>query len=331
MRGADPKATSGAAPSRDQRALADAVPLRPALASRPEPPESDDGLTLTRVILATTWTLGGLLFAWAFLNMVGVAIPPEIPAPYGPIDVAAAGLVLGLAPHGFHAAREARRIRNIEDRFPDFLRDLAANKRAGIPLAASVELAAEADYGALTPEIETMAAQLSWNVPFEEVLERFTARVDTPLVHRATTLILEAEYAGGRITDVLDAVARDVRALRTLKNERRSTMTMYTIVVYITFLVFLGVAAMLYTQFLPDLIAATSARGDLPTRGVEAFSGSAITLEDYRQFFYASSLVQALGSGVLAGVMAHGDIGPGLRHAAVMTLVAAACFTVLFI
>lgn len=297
------------------------VEMRPALLPM-RGPASEDPVTLGHILRGAALVVGALVVAYAGFVLLGFPLPMPPLGPFAPVDVLALGAFFAVAPLGFHAAHQAKEIRRLEARFPDFLRDLAANRRAGIPLSASVQLAAEADYGALSPEVERMAAQLSWNVPFDEVVERFAERVRTPLVERACSLILEAEYSGGRMTDVLDAVSRDVRALQALKNERRSAMAMYTIVVYMTFLVFLGVAAMLYWRFLPELLIAQ----DVPALG-GAVTGARVTLEDYRQFFYVASLVQALGGGLLAGVLAFDRYGPGLRHAAVMMGMAIVVFS----
>lgn len=277
------------------------------------------------LVTAPALILGVLALAWGSLLLF--VSPPafllSLPTPLEGIDLLALGLFLLLTPVGMRALLDDRRRRALDDQFPDFLSDLAANRRAGFTLAEAVRLAAHSDYGPLTPEVRTMAAHLSWNVPFEEAIERFAERVDTPLVVRSTTLVLEAERSGGHITDVLSAVARDAREIRRLDRERRLSMRAYTVVMYVTFLVFLAVVAVLQSQMLPSLVAATDVieQGPIPT--------TATSLEAYRTFFYTAALVQALGSGSMAGFMARGRVAPGLIHAAVMVLVTIATFSVL--
>ena len=65
--------------------------------------------------------------------------------PHRWVDVATVGVMAGLGPYGFHVARKARRTRRLEERFPDFLRDLASSRRhhgegilAGVEPAKSV-------------------------------------------------------------------------------------------------------------------------------------------------------------------------------------------------
>lgn len=268
------------------------------------------------------------LFAWGLSLIFAGQAPgflPALPSQWGGIDLVGIALVAAAGPYGIKAALDDRTQRRLEEQFPDFLTDLAANRRAGFTLAEAVRLAAQGDYGPLTPHVNRMAAQLSWNIPFEEALDRFADRVQTPLVTRSTTLVLEAERTGGYITDVLEAVARDAREIRRLERERRLSMRTYTMVMYVTFLVFLSVVLVLQTQLLPQLFQAA---GSQTGGGFSRLVNTELTLADHRTFFYTSTLVQALGSGSMAGLMSRGRVEPGILHVAVMALAGVLAFSV---
>ncbi|MGQ0536293.1 MAG: type II secretion system F family protein [Methanobacteriota archaeon] len=243
-------------------------------------------------------------------------------------DFLCAALLSGLAPWGVYQGRRARRMRGLEERFPDFLRDIAVNRKAGLTLPAAVTIASRGDYGELTPEIHKMADQLSWHVPYEEVLERFADRVDTPLVRRTVSLINEASRSGGSVSDVLMSAARYAREVKTLENERRSTMSMYTIIIYITFFVFLFVAAVLYGMFVPEILKAADAALAAGTSGFGGLSFGELTLEDYRVFYFTASMVQAVGNGIMAGIVETGRPVAGMRHSAIMVLITWIAFSV---
>ena len=238
------------------------------------------------------------------------------------------GLLMALGPYGFYTAREHNRIRRLEERFPDFLRDIASSHKGGLTLHQAAAIAARGEYGDLTPEVRKMADQLSWNVSFSEALERFAERVQTPLVQRAVSLILQADRSGGSTTDVLLAAAADAREIKNLENERRTTMGLYTVVVYITFLVFLGVAAILYAQFAPQIVASSKAVESLSTagsavQGIGSSSGGGQHLElaQYQLFYFMAAVVQGLGDGMVAGMLGNGKAVLGLRHSFIMVLV----------
>jgi flagellar protein FlaJ len=242
------------------------------------------------------------------------------------------GLLTALGPYGFYRSREYTRIRRLEERFPDFLRDIASSHKGGLTLHQAASIAARGEYGDLTPEVRKMADQLSWNVSFSEALRRFSDRVQTPLVQRAVSLILQADRSGGSTTDVLLTAAKDAREIKNLENERRTTMGLYTVVVYITFFVFLGVAAILYAQFAPQIVASSQAVQELNAgsqAGIQGVTGNSLDLRQYQMFYFMAAVVQGLGDGIVAGLLGTGRAALGLRHSFVMVAVSYVVFAFL--
>lgn len=246
------------------------------------------------------------------------------------VDVLSIGFLITFGPYGFYIAGRLRRIRQLEERFPDFLRDVAASHRGGLTLVASVQVAAKGEYGVLTPEIQKMADQLSWNVPFEEALRQMMGRVRTPLVERAITLINEASRSGGSTTDVLLAASHDAREIKNLETERRTTMGLYAAIIYITFGVFLVVAAVLYGQLVPEIIRAAEATSGTDRVGVPGLTLNVPTREEFRGFYFLAAVMQGTGNGLLAGMFQTGRFLSGMRHAFVMVAIAYVTFTFVF-
>ncbi len=243
------------------------------------------------------------------------------------LDFLAFGLLTALGPYGFYHRYQQKRIRQLEARFPDFLRDLAASRKAGLTLTNAVKVAARGEYGALTPDIQKMADQLAWNVPFSKALEAFGDRVDTPLVQRAVSLINEASRSGGHVIDVLEAAARDAREIKNLEDERKLSMGLYTAIIYIAFLVFLGVAATLYGTFIPQVLGTTGQAQGAAGQGFGGVSFTTLTLSDFRTFYFIASITQAGGNGAIAGMMESGNPRAGMVHAFVMVLLTYLVFT----
>ncbi len=236
------------------------------------------------------------------------------------MHLASFAMIVALAPYGIFAGRRRHRIKNMEARFPDFLRDLASSHKGGLTLVQSVQIASRGEYGDLGAEIQRLADQLSWHVSFEEAFGHFANRVNTPLIRRSVNLVLEAGRSGGSTTDVLLAAARDAREIKTLERERNLNMSVYTTVIYVTFFVFLFVVGVLVGQFLPEILAASeaTANSDLQLEGGLDMGG--VDEGDYRQFYFIAASVQAIGNGILAGIMGSGNVSAGLRHAAIMVL-----------
>jgi archaeal flagellar protein FlaJ len=239
------------------------------------------------------------------------------------------GLMAFMGPVGIIRGREDRRIREIEERLPDFLRDVAEGGRFGMTLAKSIVSASKGKYGKLTPEIRRMASQIQWGVSATEALALFSERVQTPLVNRTAALIIKASTAGGNVADVLELVATDTKDMHLIQKERRASMAAYTSVIYIAFGVFLVTVLILQSTFLAQMQAvgeqtsalqATQGGQGLPGGGVQGATISAALIPAIKDVYFYAAIVHAIGDGVLAGVIQAGKFSAGLLHAFVMTL-----------
>lgn len=282
--------------------------------------------TTIRLVLITGLVLTAIILVISLLIALGRG--PWAPTRW--IDGVALAVLAATGPYGFLVARRAKQVHLLEARFPDFLRDLASGREAGLTLEASIKMATRGDYGVLTPEIRRMSAQLEWNLPFEEALAEFAERVRTPLIARAVSLITEASRSGGHVAAVLQAAAEDARHRKDVQEARGSHMRVYTGIVYIGFLVFLGVAAVLYTTLVPRLVevSAAFAGSDAPkVSGLTITEG--VRLSDYRTFYFVAAVAQAIGNGLFAGLVSTGRFLAGLQHVFFMTAATALVFILL--
>src|SRR3989338_6956730 len=87
-----------------------------------------------------------------------------------------AGVMIAFIQYSLTNYIEGTRIKDVEENLPAFLRDIAEARKTGMTLPESVYKSLRVDYGALSPEVQKMAYQISWGVPFNEVLERFARR-----------------------------------------------------------------------------------------------------------------------------------------------------------
>jgi archaeal flagellar protein FlaJ len=271
-------------------------------------------------ILGVSLAAAAGLFVAAGLTHLGDPVL-GLPSSRAP-DIAAGGLLLALGPASAMETGRYRRLKRMEARLPDFFRELASGRKAGLTLPKAVALSAEGDFGALTPEIRRMSDQLHWNVPLSEVLHLFGERVRSPMVEQSVSLINEASVLGGNVSRVLEASARNLLEVKRLEDDRRTTMSLYTVIVAMSFFVFLAVIAALYGFLLPPLVHSTQGLQG----GGFGLIGRAPPLEAYRTFFFVAALVQAVGGGIVAGVMGTGKLGLGLRHAFMMVAATLALF-----
>jgi flagellar protein FlaJ len=263
------------------------------------------------VTLALVFVVLGVLIQFGAVQSLGpIGLTPKYST-----DFFVFAILVGLGPYGFILSREQARIRAIDAKFPEFLRDLAESKRAGMTLTQAVVTASKGNYGALTGDIRKMAAQIEWGVSFGEALQRFARRVRTPLIERSVSLIVQASEAGGNVVDILHAAAEDAREIQLLLRERKTAMSIYVMIIYIAFFVFLSVIAILDAQFLPEVAKAVGG-----AQGVQIgpIKFGKVDTDSFEQVFFHAAIVQAVGGGFVAGVMEEGRAVAGLRHVFIM-------------
>ena len=197
---------------------------------------------------------------FALLAFAGAFQPLILPIQDGvikigtPVDFLIIAVIIFTGIYGIYEFLRLRRVRKIDERFPDFVRDLAESRRAGMTFTKAIMYSARGNYGLLTPEIQKIANQISWGSSVDNALRAFAKRVNTKLIDRTISLIIEASRSGGNVADVLDAASNDARELKLMDGERRAGMLSYVAVIYVsmgvfvTFLILMIIAAIYYRQ-----------------------------------------------------------------------------------
>ena len=239
---------------------------------------------------------------------------------------------LYIFPASYYAERVALKRNEKEEKFPDFLRDLAEYWKGGLSMTVAVQTLATSEYGALNDEVRKMSSQLSWGVKFGDVINIFAERVGTPLVKRAISLISEADRAGGKISDILITAANDSREIKFLEGERQRAIGSYIAVIWTSYGVFLGVIVVLAKVFIPAIADSNSGGGDGGDSGGQNIGNMQIRAIDplfFLTIFYYGVTMQAMGNGAMAGLMATGRITSGFKHSGMMIVLAILVFNLI--
>jgi len=233
-----------------------------------------------------------------------------------PADFLVLALLSGTGIYGMYEYMNARRIYKIDAVFPDFVRDLAESRRAGMTFTKAIMFAAKGNYGILTEEIRKISQQVSWGSSVNDALQDFSKRVHTKSIRRTISLIIEASRSGGNVAEVLDIAAKDAREIKMLEAERKANMSSYVVVIYVGMFVFLAIIMILNLSFIP----AMTGSGSQGLAGIMG-SGGSIDAQNVTVVFYFATLIQGLGSGLVAGVFEDGNISSSVKHVFVMVLI----------
>ena len=276
------------------------------------------------VPIGLLWTL---LQWWPHLRAGEFAI-----ALYDDPLVQASLFVIGTFAITFEVAH--RRVRAIEAAIPDFLDRLASTNEAGMSIVESFGRVVSSELGSLSIELERTWADISWGGRVEFALNRLHRRVSTSAITRVVTLTTNAMAATNDIGQVLRIAADEAQATRRLERERRNEMLTYTVVVYVSFLVFLVIVVALETIFVPAIPTGTmgaSGTGSVAGGGI-AGGVQEITQADkdaYSLVFFHGALIQGLTSGFVAGQMGSGNLRAGAKHATALIAIAYVVFLVI--
>ncbi len=232
----------------------------------------------------------------------------------GFVDYFVFTLLSGTGVYGMYQSLHARRISKIDSIFPNFVRDLAESRRAGMTFTKAILFASRGDYGILTPEIQKISQQVSWGGSVRDALLAFSQRVHTKSIQRTITLIIEASNSGGNVADVLDVAAKDAREIKMLEAERRTNMASYVVVIYVGMFVFLAIVLILCTSFIPAMVGGEGSQGMQGIMG----GGAAVSQAEITGVFYLACLVQSFGSALVAGVFEDGRFTSSVKHIFIM-------------
>jgi len=214
-----------------------------------------------------------------------------------------------------------RRIRQIEDQLPEFMRKLASINDAGILLVDAITMVAQAKIGVLQHEVKQIVGDITWGTIMTDALRNFEYRVKTDMASRIITLIVRASESTSDVKSVLVIAAGDAEVQKQTKNARTAEMFVYVFIIYVAFFVFLFTIYVLAAHFL------TTMTGSLSEAASDLTMINKFDIGMYTTLFFHAALIQGFCSGLVAGKMSTGSISSGLKHSVVMMLVSYGVFT----
>jgi flagellar protein FlaJ len=251
-----------------------------------------------------------------------------------------------------------RNIKEIELRFPHFLRDLVESTRAGMPLHKAIIFASHTDYGPLTPHVKRMAHQLTWNVNILKVLEQAKERLKrSKTLSRVFRIMIETYKSGGSIDSTLDSLSNTMLTIQDTEKERKSTLNQYVIAMYVISLVFIGIIVGINWLMVPVFQSMAAPAGGVSPLGSVITNPCSTCLEGgdvgcgpctiyfsicsffgsdrssiacyYLALFFSISVIQAFMGGLVAGEIGEGSVKAGIKHSLILVFMTVGAFFIL--
>ena len=234
------------------------------------------------------------------------------------------GIVIALLPYAVVYQISRRRINMVLKLTPVFLNRLASMNESGMTISRAIKTLAKTDTSPLGKEIEMIDKDLDWNVSLVDALIRFANRMRTFELTRTIVLLVESLRSTPNVTEVLRISAKDASNAELLRRERIKNMSMYVMIIYISFFVFIGIVYVISSTFLSVLAESTA---KMAASGGGFMGMASINEEFYKGIFLHAAVFQGLFAGLVAGVMGEGDFSSGVKHSLIMLLFAYVLFT----
>lgn len=242
-------------------------------------------------------------------------------------DLVFVAVLFLMGPMGFYNHMKNKKKRDIQDQLPDFLTEIGNSVSAGMTVVEAINVAADGDYGKLTPEIKKMRAELSWSVPVKQVFQHFAKRLKSSLVDRIVVTINRGLEMGGNTEKVFKAAAKEIEQVKQVEKQRKTNMATYSVVIIMSFLVFLAVILIIDKTIFASFfeLQEKTAGAQLPSMQLNAVDPSLL-----KYSLYSFVFVHSMGAGMLSGFMMDGDLSSGIRYSFILVLVSFFVFKFLF-
>ncbi|MBI4010094.1 MAG: type II secretion system F family protein [Candidatus Aenigmarchaeota archaeon] len=256
-------------------------------------------------------------------------------------------------PQLFISYQKYTALKDMEAKFPVFLRGLIENLRSGIAFHKAIITSSKIDYGKLSPEIKKVANQLTWGMPIDKVLNQLANRLKgSRRLYTSIKIIRESFVSGGDVVSTLDAVADNATLLQDSEQEKKTILDQYVVLMYAISIIFIVIVVVINRLLIPIFnVSGESLLGEsiglsnpcdsctgISCNVCDMFQGTSqvyfsikpgTTAAYYTSLFFYMALIQSLFSGLVAGQISENSIVAGMKHSLILVGITVGAFSIL--
>jgi len=209
----------------------------------------------------------------------------------------------------------------MEKSFPEILRSMAYSISSGISPQKTVKNISKTQFGYVKKELEKIYYHMLLGLSFQNALKKFADGLDSKVIKQGVLILTEALKSGGKIEKILNTIADSFEILLKLREERRSKLKVYIVIIYSVFLLFMGVLVVLTNTLIPTL----SEKGP-EMQKLTGVSAPILSKQDYRNLFLNLCIIQGFFSGIIIGMMVYSNAVKGLKHSLILVFLSVLAF-----
>ncbi|MGZ7096626.1 MAG: type II secretion system F family protein [Methanobacterium sp.] len=207
-----------------------------------------------------------------------------------------------------------RRVDAIEKSTPDFLRQISSLLRAGVGLETALEDVSKHGSGPLNNELKRAVIEIKIGSTFDDAILAMGERLKSKNLDRTFRMILEGRRTGGSLSDVIETVAEDLRAVLALKRERKANVMMSVM--------FLIISAIIAAPFALGMIMTYSAFIESLGKPNPLLAASVTAASGY-------IIIHSVIAGLLMGIILYGSARKGVKFSLILAPVAYIIFFII--
>jgi len=218
---------------------------------------------------------------------------------------------------GYPYLKKENIINSIERNFSDSLKQMADILKAGDTYESALREIANSDYGRLSEEMNLALRRLEEGENLENALGRFAERVDSKLIKRTITILLDSIRSGASLSEILEEIADDVKELYQIKEERKSETTMQFM-----FMIASGgiIAPIIFGEVNTIMGVFSSITSSVSTTKEVAIAN--MTTNFIFMLAEAYLIIEVIGSGIMMSLIREGKINKSIIYIPALLLLA---------
>lgn len=202
--------------------------------------------------------------------------------------------------------KQEKRLNQIEQSAPDFLRQLASILRVGLSFENAIEDISQYGSGPLYDEVKRTIIEIKMGRNFDEAWTAMAKRLNSKELERTFIIILDGRKSGSSLANVLSDISNDLRDMLVLKRERKSSVMMAVM--------FLIISAIIASPFSLGMV---SVYGDF----MESFGKTSELIRTGVVAGQSYLIIHSILVGMIVSIILYGDFKKGIKFSIPLTII----------
>lgn len=236
-------------------------------------------------------------------------------------------LILFIIPASLIYEAEGTYVKSAENAFVDFLSALATEMETQESMLDAIDSVQDTTPSVINPRLAELVNTARWVGNLEYALIEFANTMRVAAVSRQVKVLNEVDKVGTDKAQLIENISDDMQKFVQFQRRRVRTTSTSVFIIVFSFLIYLGIIAMVDIFFLQRVAGQIqSIGGILPN---QPFSDSQISITEYRMLLYHSALLQTLLNGLVIGRIRYDRSMRGFKYTTLLTLITTVVFVVI--